>query len=262
MGVLNCTPDSFFDGGRYASGDAALAHGRELIGEGAAVVDVGGESSRPGADEVPLAEELARVIEVVAALAPQVRVSVDTVKPEVAIAAVEAGASIVNDVSGALAPVAAEAGVAWVAMHRQGDPKTMQDDPSYDDVVAEVHGAVLEMADEARSLGVGEVYVDPGIGFGKTAEHNLALLAHLPELVEAAHGRGFKVLVGTSRKRFLGTTSPRLGTIPPEGRLPGSLATASWLALCGVDLIRVHDVGHTVRAVRLARQAREAMASW
>lgn len=262
MGVLNCTPDSFFDGGRYGDTAAAIAHGRALIAEGAAVVDVGGESSRPGADEVPADLEASRVLEVVAALAGEVRVSVDTVKAEVARAAVAAGASIINDVSGALAPVAAEAGVAWVAMHRQGSPKTMQVDPSYDDVVAEVHAAVLAMAKEALALGVEEVYVDPGIGFGKTTEHNLTLLAHLPELAEAAHAQGCGVMVGTSRKRFLGALGSVGGELPPEARLPGSLATASWLALCGVDLIRVHDVEHTVRAVRLARQAREAMATW
>ncbi len=262
MGVLNCTPDSFFDGGRYERTAAAIEHGRQLVAQGALVVDVGGESSRPGADPVPLPEELERVIGVVEALSGDVRISVDTVKPEVAEAAVVAGARMINDVSGTLAEVAASAGVAWVAMHRQGDARTMQDDPTYEDVVAEVHGAVLGMAQRAKAAGVEEVYVDPGIGFGKTTAHNLSLLAHLPELVEAAHAAGFGVVVGTSRKRFLGALGPSGVTVPPEGRLPGSLATASWLALCGVDLIRVHDVEHTVRAIGLARQAPEAMASW
>ncbi|MEI6454331.1 MAG: dihydropteroate synthase, partial [Actinomycetes bacterium] len=145
-----------------------------------------------------------------------------------------------------------------VAMVETGQPLN----PGYDDVVSEVHEAVLAMAHGARAAGVEEVFVDPGIGFGKTVEQNLKLLAHLPELVSQAHKEGFKVTVGTSRKRFLSELSPRFSPIPPEGRLPGTLATASWLALCGVDLIRVHDVIHTVRAVSLASHAQERGTSW
>ena len=178
MGVVNVTPDSFSDGGRFLDPDVAVAHGRELARQGAAVVDVGGESSRPGASPVPEAEELRRVLPVVRGLVPHVRVSIDTVKPAVAAAAVEAGASLLNDISGALGPLAAELGVGWVAMHMQGTPATMQKDPRYDDVVAEVHGFLAERASAARRAGVEEVWVDPGIGFGKTLGHNLALLRH------------------------------------------------------------------------------------
>ncbi|MEI7746397.1 MAG: dihydropteroate synthase [Actinomycetota bacterium] len=262
MGIVNCTPDSFYDGGFHAEARTAIDHGRLLVHEGASVIDIGGESSRPGAKAVPLDLELERVIAVVEAMADAVRVSIDTVKAELAHAAIDAGATLLNDVSGQLHPVAAERGVAWVAMHRQGTADHMQDDPSYDDVVSEVHEAVLAMAHGARAAGVEEVFVDPGIGFGKTVEHNLKLLAHLPELVSQAHKEGFKVTVGTSRKRFLSELSPRFSPIPPEGRLPGTLATASWLALCGVDLIRVHDVIHTVRAVSLASHAQERGTSW
>src|SRR5579862_2562933 len=171
MGVLNVTPDSFSDGGRFLDFDAAVAHGLDMVRHGADVVDVGGESSRPRADPVAEDEELRRVVPVVAALAPHVRVSVDTVKPVVAEAAIEAGATLVNDISASLWPVAAAAGVGWVAMHMQGSPRTMQDAPHYDDVVAEVHGFLLERATTARAAGVAEVLVDPGIGFGKTVAH-------------------------------------------------------------------------------------------
>jgi dihydropteroate synthase len=252
MGVLNVTPDSFYDGGRYATVDAAVAHGRAMLAAGADVVDVGGESSRPGAHPVPEAEELRRVLPVVRVLAEEGPVSVDTVKPAVARAAAEAGAVLLNDVSGTLAPVAAECGLGWVAMHRQGTPADMQVDPRYDDVVGEVHGHVLALAAAARTAGVSEVWVDPGIGFGKTVAHNLALLAHLGELVEAADRIGARVLVGTSNKRFLGV----VGTgddrpLEPSERAEASLASAVWAMAQGVDMVRVHDVGPSVQAARL-----------
>jgi dihydropteroate synthase len=254
MGVLNVTPDSFSDGGRFCDRRAAVTQGRALAAAGADVVDVGGESSRPGATPVPLDEELARVVPVVAELAGTVpRISVDTVKPEVARAAVAAGASLVNDVSGRLGPVAAELGVGWVAMHRQGTPADMQDDPRYDDVVAEVAAAVLAAADEAARAGCPEVLVDPGIGFGKTAEHNLALLAHLDALVGPARARGYGVLVGTSRKRFLGplAAGPGRPPAPPEGREVPSLATAVWAMTLGATVLRVHDPGPARQAAGL-----------
>ena len=244
MGVLNVTPDSFSDGGLFVDPDAAVAHGLRLRDEGAEVVDVGGESTRPGARPVDEAEERRRVVPVVEALAPHVRVSIDTTKASVARAAVEAGATLVNDISASLHPVAAEAGVGWVAVHMQGTPASMQEDPRYDDVVAEVRAFLVARAEEAAALGVGEVWVDPGIGFGKRIEHNLLLLRGLRSLV----GEGFPVLVGTSRKSFLGTLA---GGAPVDDRLEGSLATAVFAMAQGVAMVRAHDVAATVQAARL-----------
>ena len=254
MGVLNVTPDSFSDGGRFLDPEAAVAHGLAMAGEGADVVDVGGESSRPGALPVPEAEELARVVPVVAALAPHVRVSVDTVKPAVAEAALGAGASLVNDISARLWPLAAEAGAGWVALHMQGTPATMQRDPRYDDVVRDVFGFLLDRGREARERGVEEVWLDPGIGFGKTLAHNLALLGQLPALVAG----GFPVLVGTSRKGFLGRLAAGDGgePAPVDRRLAGSLATAVWAMLAGAAMVRVHDVAATVQAASLVGDCR------
>ncbi len=247
MGVLNVTPDSFSDGGRFSRPAGAVAHGRWLAAAGAGIVDVGGESTRPGAEPVDPVEELDRVLPVVSALAADgVRVSIDTRHPEVAEAALAAGATIVNDVSAAeeLMAVAAAAGAGYVAMHAQGDPRTMQADPRYDDVVGEVHGFLAVAAARARQLGCRDVWVDPGIGFGKTVDHNLALLAALPELVDA----GVPVLVGTSRKGFLGTLT---GGAPVGDRLEASVAVAVWAYHCGVQVVRAHDVPETVQALRL-----------
>ena len=243
MGVLNVTPDSFSDGGRWLDPDAAVAHGLGMVEEGADVVDVGGESTRPGAEPVPAGEERRRVVPVIEALAPHVRVSIDTRKAEVAEAAIAAGATLLNDVSASLAPMAAAAGpgVGWVAMHMQGDPRTMQQSPTYGDVVAEVRAFLVERASAA---GVDEVWIDPGIGFGKTIEHNLALLAHLDELVAT----GWPVVVGTSRKSFLGRLT---GDAPPDDRVEASVATAAWALDQGAAMVRVHDVGPTVAAARL-----------
>ncbi len=245
MGVLNVTPDSFSDGGRHDTFEAAVAHGLLMVAEGADIVDVGGESSRPGAEPVPVAVELERVVAVVEALAGRVRISVDTVKPEVATAAVRAGATLVNDVSASLWEEAAARGVGWVAMHMQGAPRTMQEDPRYGDVCREVWDFLLDRARVALAAGVGEVWVDPGIGFGKTAAHNLSLLRHLPELVEVASEAGCAgVLVGTSRKSFLGGSGP-------DDRAEGSLATAAGAMVAGAGMVRVHDVAATVQATRL-----------
>jgi dihydropteroate synthase len=255
MGVVNVTPDSFFDGGRYFDAKAAIDHGYELIGEGADLLDIGGESTRPGAAPVPEDEELRRVLPVVAALAPLVRVSIDTMKPRVAEAAIGRGATLVNDVSNTLAAVAGAAGVGYVVMHMQGTPRDMQRAPTYDDVVADVSSMLAAGADAARAAGVDEVYVDPGIGFGKTLAHNLALLRALPELVAA----GVPVLVGTSRKSFLGRINRNGGaSLPPQDRLEGSLATAVWAATCGAAIVRVHDVGPTLLAMRLLEDRPEA----
>jgi|SRR5450755_122848 dihydropteroate synthase len=260
MGVLNVTPDSFFDGGRYDTTERAVAHGLALVAAGADIVDVGGESSRPGAVGISVEEELARVIPVIAALAGSVRISVDTVKPAVAVAAIEAGATLLNDISASLWEVAAGVGagagspVGWLAMHMQGSPRTMQAAPRYTDVVTEVHEFVLERARVAMAAGVAEVWVDPGIGFGKTLEHNLSLLHHLPELVSAASAIGCAgVAVGTSRKRFLGVLAAP-GQDEPAGleeRAEGSLATAVVAMTAGATLVRVHDVAATVQAARL-----------
>ncbi len=203
MGILNVTPDSFSDGGEWFERERAIMRAHEMIEEGADVIDVGGESTRPRAEPVPAAEELRRVIPVIEALAGSVRISIDTTKEEVAEAAVDAGASLINDVSATLWPVAARYGVGWVAMHRQGTPATMQVDPHYDDVVAEVSAMLVDRAHRASQAGLSEVWIDPGIGFGKTVEHNLRLLHSLGDLVAT----GYPVMVGTSRKSFLGAAS-------------------------------------------------------
>jgi dihydropteroate synthase len=249
MGVLNVTPDSFSDGGHWFDPAAAIAHGHEMIRAGADVIDVGGESTRPGAAGVDAGEELARIVPVIEALAPHCRVSVDTRKVGVAEAAVAAGASLINDVSASLWPVAAAAGVGWVAMHMRGDPQTMQGQAHYDDVVSEVARFLAERAAQAQAAGVTEVWVDPGIGFAKTAPHNLALLRHLDQLVAL----GWPVLVGTSRKSFLGrlATAEALPPAPPDDRLEGSLASMVWATVQGAAMVRVHDVAATVAAVKI-----------
>jgi dihydropteroate synthase len=253
MGVLNVTPDSFFDGGQWFDHEAAIAHGKRLIGEGADIVDIGGESTRPGATPVDEAEECRRIVPVIEALAPRIRVSVDTRKASVAEAAVGAGATLINDVSASLWPIAAAGRVGWVAMHMRGEPRTMQDHVQYDQVVDEVRDYLVGRAEEARSAGIDEVWIDPGIGFGKGLRHNLELLKHLDELV----GAGWPVVVGTSRKSFLGRLA-RPGAqepAPVDERLEGSLASAVWAASQGVQMIRVHDVGATVQAMRIVKEA-------
>jgi dihydropteroate synthase len=249
MGILNVTPDSFSDGGQWFERDRAVGRGRAMVAEGADIVDVGGESTRPGAEPVPVDKELTRVVPVVEALAGEVRVSVDTTKEAVADAAVDAGATLINDVSASLWPVAARRGVGWVAMHRKGTPATMQRGPHYDDVVAEVATLLVERASRAASAGVDEVWIDPGIGFGKSVDHNLSLLGALGDLVAT----GYPVVVGTSRKSFLGSVARSAGEAPlPVGdRLPASLATATWAMERGARMVRVHDVAATVQAARL-----------
>ena len=261
MGILNVTPDSFSDGGRFLDHVAALEHGRQLIDEGASIVDVGGESTRPGAAPVGVDEELARVLPVVAGLADDVRVSIDTRHETVARAAVASGASMVNDVSAGLGGVAAELGVGWVAMHMLGDPRTMQDEPRYDDVVAEVRDFLVGRAERAADLGVSEVWIDPGIGFGKDTAHNLELLARIDELVAT----GWPVVVGVSRKRFLGVLTAasdagpgsvphhdgNVRATPVDDRREGSVAIAAWAYSRGVGMVRAHDVRATVRAARV-----------
>jgi dihydropteroate synthase len=263
MGVVNVTPDSFSDGGQFVDPDtggggggavrheAAVAFGIELVARGADVVDVGGESTRPGAEPVPVSEELDRVVPVVEGLvAAGVEVSIDTRKAEVAEAAIRAGASLLNDVSASLAPVAAAGGVGFAVMHMQGDPRTMQREPRYDDVVIEVRDFLVERAEAAVAAGVREVWIDPGIGFGKSLAHNLDLLANLDVLVAT----GYPVLVGTSRKGMLGTLAARADgadqPVPANDRREGSLTTAAWALWRGAAMVRVHDVAETVRVAR------------
>jgi len=249
MGIVNVTPDSFSDGGRFASADAAIAHGIELLAQGAAIVDVGGESTRPGAEPVDVQTELARVLPVVEALAAHGRVSIDTRKPEVARAAVASGATLLNDVSASLWPVAAELGVGWIAMHMRGEPATMQEDPRYDDVVDEVRSFLAAKATAAVEAGVDEIWIDPGFGFGKTDAHNLALLAGLDRIVAL----GWPVVVGTSRKGTLGRLLAASDGAPVDvdDRLAASIATEVWAMHQGAAMIRAHDVRSAVQAARV-----------
>jgi dihydropteroate synthase len=257
MGILNVTPDSFSDGGSHYDPDdhpgVAVAAGREMLAVGADLVDVGGESTRPGSEPVGADEELRRVVPVIEALAADgAVVSIDTTKARVARAAVEAGAALVNDVSAGaldedLLPTVASLGVPYVLMHMRGTPRTMQQDPTYDDVVGDVFDFLAHGLERAAAAGIppGRVAVDPGIGFGKTADHNLVLLRRLREFTSL----GRPVVVGTSRKSFLGRFA---GSDDPVDRLEGSLATAALAVASGARVVRVHDVAETVRAVATA----------
>ncbi len=252
MGVVNVTPDSFSDGGRFLDARAAIAHGRRLAGEGAGILDVGGESTRPGAEAVAEAEQLRRIVPVVEGLAGTgAEVSVDTTRAAVARGALDAGATIVNDVTAlrgdpALAELVAERGARLCLMHMRGEPRTMQDDPRYDDVVDDVRAFLEERVAVAVAAGVPDdrIWVDPGIGFGKTVEHNLELLRRLDELVALDR----PVVVGTSRKAFLGRITGR----EPEGRLPGTIATNVLALARGAAVFRVHDVAPVADALRVA----------
>ncbi len=252
LGIVNVTPDSFSDGGEHATVDAAVAHGLRLAEEGADALDVGGESTRPGAPDVPLEEELRRVVPVIERLARELAlpISVDTSKPEVMRAAVAAGAGMVNDVyalrrAGAL-DAAAALGVPVVLMHMQGEPRTMQDAPHYDDVVADVHRFLAERIFAAEMAGIDRkrIVVDPGFGFGKTLQHNLALLAQLERIAEL----GVPVLAGLSRKRSIGELT---GRDDPRARVHGSVAAHLIAAQHGARLLRVHDVAATVDAIKV-----------
>jgi len=257
MGVLNVTPDSFSDGGRFLRPAEAVRQGIRLAEEGADIVDVGGESSRPGSDPVGAQEELDRVAPVVEELARtvDVRISIDSYKASVARECLGLGASLVNDITGLedpeMARAVAERGAGVVVMHMRGRPKTMQKDVVYDDVVAEVRVFLEERAGRARSAGIGEVIVDPGIGFGKTPAHNFELLRRLDEIVSL----GLPVLVGPSRKSFLGSLPSAL---PPDERLEGTLAAVALSVLKGASIVRVHDVRETKRAVEVADAVRGA----
>lgn len=255
MGVLNVTDDSFSDGGRFLDSAAAVVEGLEMVRRGADLIDVGGESTRPGAAPVSLEAELARVMPVVQALraSPGPPVSVDTMKPEVASAAVGAGAVIWNDVNALRAPgacdVAASLQCGVILMHMLGDPRTMQLDPRYGDVVGEVEDFLLERAEAAMLAGVqrDKIWIDPGIGFGKTLAHNLELLRNLERLC----GHGFPVVLGVSRKSLIKALDP--GADGSGDRLGGSLSAAVWGVLQGCAVLRVHDVRATAQAVRVLK---------
>ena len=256
MGILNVTPDSFSDGGAYDDLADAIDHARRLVADGADIVDVGGESTRPGAAPVPVDVELARVIPVVETLAAEgIVVSIDTSKAEVARRAVDAGAEIVNDVTGlrdpAMVAACVEAGPGVVIMHMQGEPRTMQADPTYDDVVVDIRrellGRVAAFADAGGDPAA--VCLDPGIGFGKTIEHNLELLRRLDAFVALGH----PVLIGTSRKSFIGAVLDAAGRpTAPDQRDVASAATAALSAAAGAAVVRAHDVRATLEATRIA----------
>ena len=257
MGILNVTPDSFSDGGQHDDPASAVIWGERLIAEGASILDIGGESTRPGAEPLSASAELARVRPVVGRFAgDSVPVSIDTRHAEVAQACIDAGASIINDVSGfrdrAMVEVAAGSDAGVVVMHMLGEPGTMQRNPRYDDVVREVGGYLLAQATVLEAAGVARdrIAIDPGFGFGKTLAHNLELLRRLPEIVEL----GYPVLVGVSRKRFLGEIT---GVDEPAERLGGSIAAALWAVEQGAALVRVHDAGATVQALAVNRAIAE-----
>jgi dihydropteroate synthase len=251
MGIVNATPDSFSDGGRFAGPEEAIAHARRLIDEGAELLDIGGESSRPGSDPVPLDEELRRVLPVIEALASAgVPLSIDTTKAEVARRALAAGAVIVNDITAMggdpdMANVAAEAGAGIVLMHMRGVPRTMQIDPRYDDVVGEVFGYLDDRVEWAEAKGIPRerIAVDPGIGFGKTMVHNLEILRNLHRFATL----GCAVLVGTSRKKFLGTITGR----DVANRATASAVSSLGACISGARIVRVHDVAATADAIKV-----------
>jgi len=252
MGIVNVTPDSFSGDGLLIDADAAIKQGVQMVEDGADVLDVGGESTRPGSDPVSAGEELGRVVPVIDGLAAQVDVpiSVDTRRAEVARAALEAGAAIVNDVSAggdpAMFELVRDSGAGLVLMHMRGEPKTMQVEPHYDDVVREVRDFLAERIGAAVAAGVarGQLCADPGIGFGKNLEHNLALLHDIGSF----HDLRVPILVGVSRKRFIGELT---GVTDPQGRVEGTAAAVAWCAAQGVELVRVHDVREMVKVVRV-----------
>ena len=259
MGVLNVTPDSFSDGGRFFQTAQALAQARKMIAAGANVIDIGGESTRPGANPVDVAEEKRRVIPVIKELAGEALISIDTSKAKVAAAALDAGAKIVNDVTGgrgdeAMWPLLAERGAGFIIMHMQGTPRTMQRTPSYRDVVAEVADFFRQQYACALKFGLDPMTLafDPGIGFGKTLEHNLSLLKNLPRL--RVNDR--PLVLGVSRKSFLGKISGHNGSI--HNRLLPTVAFTSLLRMNGADVLRVHDVEENVDALRVADAVRSA----
>jgi dihydropteroate synthase len=262
MGILNVTPDSFSDGGRFRGEEHAVEHGLQMAREGAELIDVGGESTRPGAQRIPAAEQLRRVLPVIrglrAGLPSEVSISIDTSNAEVAQAALDAGAAMINDVFAGrddpeMLPLAARAGVPLALMHMQGEPGNMQDNPYYDDVVEEVRAFLLERAAAAEAAGVerAKIYIDPGIGFGKNRQHNLQLLASLDRFVHT----GYAVLLGTSRKRFMGSICQVENY---DELVAATCATTALGVTAGVRLFRVHDVRENRQALDVAWAIKEA----
>jgi dihydropteroate synthase len=254
MGILNVTPDSFSDGGCFLDPDKAVEHGLKMAAQGAALIDVGGESTRPGSKAVPPAEQIHRVVPVIGALAERIDIpiSIDTTSVEVARAALLAGASILNDIAALgderMAELAVQQQVPAILMHMQGTPGTMQVEPHYDDVVAEVRDFLLARCEKARSLGMPKerIILDPGIGFGKTLEHNLLLLRNLDTLAAT----GYRVLVGPSRKAFVGKLT---GRDKPAERVFGTAAVVARCVQAGVSIVRVHDVPEMLDVVKVTR---------
>jgi dihydropteroate synthase len=259
MGILNVTPDSFSDGGRFLDHERAVEHGLRMVEEGADLLDVGGESTRPGSDSVSVDEEVGRVVPVVKRLVAEVEVpiSIDTRKAEVAAAALDAGATIVNDVSAGrdpgMFPVARDAEAGLVLMHMLGEPKTMQVEPRYEDVVGEVRQYLADRIEAAEAAGIDRDWIaaDPGLGFGKTTEHSLALMRSIDAFLDL----GVPIVVGPSRKSFIGAA---LGDAPVDERLEGTAGAVAWLAGRGAHIVRVHDVGTMVKVVSVVDAIRSA----
>jgi dihydropteroate synthase len=258
MGILNTTPDSFSDGGQFTSLEAGMIQAREMIAQGAGIIDVGGESSRPGAESVGVEEEIRRTAPIIEALRAEsdIPISIDTVKPAVAKAALEAGATLVNDISGGRDPeiltVSAAAGAGYILMHMRGNPLTMQNNENldYEDVIAEINDYFVDRLAAATEAGISReaLCLDPGIGFAKTVEQNFEILARCDEFLI----HGLPILIGASRKSFIGKTC----NTEPHERLPGSLAAATASVFKGMHILRVHDVAETVQAVAIARRIR------
>jgi dihydropteroate synthase len=252
MGILNITPDSFSDGGQFLDADKAIAHGLQMAADGAAIIDVGAESTRPGSEPVSADEQIKRAVPVIKSLSKKIDIpiSIDTCNYEVAKASLEAGAVMINDVTALsderMARLAAEKQTPVVLMHIQGTPKTMQADPVYKNVVSEVLQFLLERAKRAEQFGIPKerIFIDPGIGFGKTVEHNLLLLKNIDKFVAS----GYRVLVGTSRKAFIGKIT---GKENPADRIFGTAATVALCAAAGVSILRVHDVAQMVDVVKI-----------
>jgi dihydropteroate synthase len=253
MGVLNVTPDSFSDGGQFLDADKAIERGEQMAGEGAAIIDVGGESTRPGSASISDEEQIRRVVPVIEAIAKKVNIpiSIDTYNYEVAKAALEAGAAMINDITALsderMGELASEQQVPVVLMHMQGRPQTMQIEPKYKDVVGEVLRFLLERAKRAEQFGIerDRIFIDPGIGFGKTTEHNLLLLRNIDRFVDS----GYRVCVGTSRKSFIGKIT---GKGKPADRIFGTAATVALCVSAGVSIVRVHDVAEMADVVKVA----------
>lgn len=258
MGILNTTPDSFSDGGSWGTVDRAVAHAEQMVADGADIIDVGGESSRPGAHPVTTGDELDRVLPVIERLAGRCVMSIDTTKAEVADAALRAGVDVVNDISATLETVAGEHEAGWIAMHMQGNPQNMQEKPSYEDVVKDITESLGNYVARGNRAGVAQIWVDPGIGFGKTTNHNLNLLRDLKNMTNV----GAELLIGVSRKRFVGEIHalsdrrPTGETVDADDRLEGSVFTAMWSWWEGAHIVRVHDVRATAAAARLITTSR------